>query len=159
MNRSESITALVKQVNSKIKRVPAPVSKSKPEPRLISEPKTLLASEFKPNHFLEQIFLRNGYLRIRIRKKQENKKNLKSTKEKPSVKEYEIRLIPIDREELGLIRAAITELGLYVSNTFIKHNHIVQPIYGKEITLKFQKLRDNYRANNQDIPLNRAGHE
>lgn len=199
MDRSESILALAKLLNSHKKHVLIPVLrtisaksidltepktqptkedksfsklKTKPASKSNWEPSTLSESEQQSKHFLEQVFLRNGYLRIRIRRKQENKKSLKSTKSKQSGKslkltklkqsgkslkltklkqsrkEYEIRLIPKDREELEMIRAAISELGLYVCNTFIKHDRIVQPIYGKEITLKFQNLTNNYHSNN-----------
>lgn len=150
MDRSEGILALAKLLNSKIKRVPVPISK--PESELVSKPefvpKTLSVSELKARHFLEQVFLRNGYLRIRVRKKVKDKKGLGISELKQSGKGYEIRIIPEDSEELEMIRAAISELGLNVSNTFIKHNRIIQPIYGKQITLEFEKLRDNYRANN-----------
>ncbi|MBL0340077.1 MAG: hypothetical protein IPP71_03660 [Bacteroidetes bacterium] len=72
---------------------------------------------------LKKTFLRDGYLRIRLGKS------------------YEVRLFPKDNEQLKEIRLSISALGIKVSNTFTKHGRIVQPIYGKEITYQFLKLK------------------
>jgi len=119
--------------------------KTKPRPLIISKRKAL--------QILENIFLRNGYLRVR------NESKLELNSSKNYKKGFEIRFIPIDLEELEMIRTSISKLGFTVSNTFIKHGHIVQPLYGKKITLEFLKLKeeekiyyDNLYATRHELP-------
>ena len=101
--------------------------KGKQNPGAISKRKAL--------KYLAEVFLKNGYLRIR------DKKKLKKNGAQIYKKGFEIRIVAKNRAELRMIRAAIKALGFKVSKTFIKHNLTIQPIYGKEITLKFQKLK------------------
>lgn len=166
MNRTRSILALVKLLNSKRRQAYMPIVKKepvlsiesvpglKPKPRPVLKPrlvqKKLSESETKARYFLEQVFLRNGYLRIRVRKKIKANKRLGIYELKGYGKGYEIRLIPKDEEELKEIRSAISELGLTVCNTFIKHNRIVQPLYNKVMTMEFEKLREIYISNNNN---------
>ena len=102
-------------------------SSPKKKPGVISKRKAL--------KYLAEIFLRNGYLRTR------DKKKLKMNGAQNYKKGFEIRLVAKNRAELRMIRAAIKAMDLTVSKTFIKHNATIQPIYGKEITLKFKKLK------------------
>ncbi|WP_144604383.1 hypothetical protein [Algoriphagus algorifonticola] len=84
---------------------------------------------------LKEAFLRNGYLRIKDSSKVEK---LGSQKYKQG---YEVRIVTKNEIELERIRTAISSLGLYAAKPFFKGNQIVQPIYGEEITRKFEKLK------------------
>ncbi|WP_026951229.1 hypothetical protein [Algoriphagus mannitolivorans] len=84
---------------------------------------------------LKEVFLRNGYVRI----KDESKlKELGSQKYKQG---YEVRLIAKDEAELERIRTAISVLDLHVAKSYLNGKQFVQPIYGKEVTRKFEKLK------------------
>jgi hypothetical protein len=85
--------------------------------------------------FLEEIFLRNGYIKVRNPDKWELKgsNNYK--------KGFEIRFVSKDEEELQKIQASISSIGFRVCKPYIKGSHMVQPLYGKEITLQFQGLK------------------
>jgi len=91
----------------------------------------------KARHILKKIFLRNGYVRV----KDEDK--LKANGSQNYKKGYEIRFVPKDDAELELLQTAIATLGFYVGRTFEKHGHVIQPLYGKTITLEFQELKNN----------------
>lgn len=84
---------------------------------------------------LKEVFLRNGNLRIKDISKV---KVFGSQKYKQG---YEVRLLAKDEAELERIQIAISSLDLYVAKTFKKGNQIVQPIYGEEITRKFEKIK------------------
>lgn len=84
---------------------------------------------------MKTIFLRNGYVRI----KDESK--LKAKGAKNYKKGYEIRFLPKDEAELQLLQNAISTLDYYVCKTFIKHGLVIQPLYGKDITLEFKELQ------------------
>jgi len=84
---------------------------------------------------LKKVFLRNGYLKV---KDEDQAENAGSQVYK---KGYEVRLIPDTKQELSLIRKAIASMDLYVAKPFQKHNNTIQPIYGKEITLKFLAVK------------------
>ncbi|MEP2348334.1 MAG: hypothetical protein ABJH96_11135, partial [Algoriphagus sp.] len=91
----------------------------------------------KPMAFnlLKEKFLRNGNLRIKdellVAKPGSHK----------SKKGYEVRILAKNEQELEEIQTAISSLDLYVAKTFLKGKQIVQPIYGKEITKKFEKIK------------------
>lgn len=85
--------------------------------------------------FLKEIFLRNGNLRI---KDEVKAAKFGSQKHK---KGYEVRLLAKNEQELEHIQTAISTLDLYVAKTYLKGKQIVQPIYGKEITKKFEKIK------------------
>ncbi|MHA7129808.1 hypothetical protein [Algoriphagus namhaensis] len=91
----------------------------------------------KPRAFkiLKEFFLRNGYLRLKDKSKFEK---LGSQKYKNG---FEVRLIAKNEKELKKIRHAISAMGLYVANSFTKGNQIVQPIYGREITERFEQIK------------------
>jgi hypothetical protein len=86
-------------------------------------------------NILKEMFLRNGYVRVKNEKKHE------AFGSKRYKKGYEIRFLPMDKAELELLQTAISSLNLHVSKTFIKHGRIVQPLYGKENVLKFHNLQ------------------
>jgi hypothetical protein len=84
---------------------------------------------------LKEIFLRNGNLRIKDSSRVEESRTQKYKKG------FEVRLLAKDEVELERIQSAISSLDLYVAKPFLKGNQIVQPIYGEEITRKFEKLK------------------
>ena len=84
---------------------------------------------------LKKMYLSNGYLRV------PDETKLKINGSQKYKKGYEIRFIINNDKELKSLRTAISSLGYTVSKTFIKNGQNVQPLYGKEITLKFQKFR------------------
>lgn len=86
---------------------------------------------------LMEIFIRNGYVRI----KDESK--LKANGSNSYKKGYEIRFLPKDDIESERLQTAISTLNFYVSKTFMKHGRVVQPLYGKDITLEFRDLQTN----------------
>lgn len=171
MERTESILTLVKLLNSHRRLASSPFTRTqpaksielKPEPKAQPKKKKKSLSELKSNtkpasksnwevstlseseqqskHFLEQVFLRNGCIRKRKSEKMVYSRKSKIYKLKKYEKGYEVRLVTKNEDELKKIRVAISELGLTVSNTFIKHNHTVQPIYSKALTLDFEKLK------------------
>ena len=106
-------------------------------PKRKTKLRSLMLSKRKARQILEEIFLRNGYLRVC------NENKLKLYGSQNYKKGFEIRLIPIDLEELEMIRTSISKLGFTLCKTFIKHGHIVQPLYGKKITLEFKKLKES----------------
>ena len=85
--------------------------------------------------FLEEIFLRNGYLKIRNPLKWEQRKSNNYKKG------FEIRFVSEDNVELKKIQDSISAIGFKVCKPFNKAGRIIQPLYGKEITLQFQALR------------------
>lgn len=89
---------------------------------------------------LKKIFSRGGYLRMR------DKRKLKQRGSQDYKKGYEIRFFPEDEKELNLLQRAIISLDLNVSKTFIKQNRVVQPLYGREITEKFEAIRDKAKS-------------
>ena len=90
----------------------------------------------KAYNYLKRVFLRNGYLKIKD-------SDLASTYGTQVYKKgYEVRLVPNDDAELALVRKAIAALDLYVANSYHSNSRIIQPIYGKDITLKFYALKD-----------------
>lgn len=84
---------------------------------------------------LKEVFLRNGNLRMKDMSKVEESRSQKYKKG------FEVRLLAKDEVELERIQSAISSLDLYVAKSYLKGNQIVQPIYGKEITKKFQKIK------------------
>ena len=86
---------------------------------------------------LKKVFLRNGYLRIK------DSSRIEESKTQKYKKGFEVRLVANDEAELELIRAAISALDLHVAKSFQKGKQMVQPIYGEEITRKFEKLKKN----------------
>ena len=84
---------------------------------------------------LKRVFLRNGYLRI------QDEDQVESYGTQAYKKGYEVRLVPETKAELNLIRRAIASLDLYVAKPFEKGNKTIQPIYGKEITMKFLEIK------------------
>jgi hypothetical protein len=87
--------------------------------------------------FLKKVFLRNGYVRIK------DSSRIEESRTQKYKKGYEIRFLAKDEAELALIRTAISALGLYVAKSFLKGKQFVQPIYGEEMTRKFEKLKQN----------------
>jgi|GEM_PF-932405 len=90
----------------------------------------------KAQFILEQAFLKNGYIRTR------NERRLKKEGGLNYRKGFEVRLVLENKQELKLIQAAIVALDYNLSKTFINHGHIVQPIYGMDLSIQFQKLQD-----------------
>jgi hypothetical protein len=90
---------------------------------------------------LKKVFLRNGYIRIK------DSSRIEESKTQKYKKGFEVRFVAKDEAELALIRAAISDLGLYVAKSFVKGKQIIQPIYGEEMTRKFEKLKPN-----KDLP-------
>jgi len=86
---------------------------------------------------LKEIFIRNDYIRI----KDESK--LKANGSQSYKKGYEIRFLPKEDIESERLQTAISTLNFYVSKTFMKHGRVVQPLYGKNITLEFINLQTN----------------
>jgi len=86
---------------------------------------------------LMEIFIRNGYVRIK------NESKLKANGSKSYKKGYEIRFLPKEDIELERLQTAISTLNFYVSKTFMKRGRVVQPLYGKDITLEFRDLQTN----------------
>jgi hypothetical protein len=84
---------------------------------------------------LKEVFLRNGYLRIKDSSRVEEAKTQKYKKG------YEVRLVAQDEAELARIRVAIVSLSLYLAKPFLKGKQMVQPIYGEEVTRKFEKIK------------------
>ncbi|SEF78825.1 hypothetical protein SAMN03080598_01411 [Algoriphagus boritolerans DSM 17298 = JCM 18970] len=84
---------------------------------------------------LKKVFLRNGYVRIK------DSSRIEESKTQKYKKGYEVRLVAKDEAELARIRVAIFSLDLYVAKSFLKGNQMVQPIYGEEITRKFEKIK------------------
>ena len=85
--------------------------------------------------FLEEIFQRNGYLRIR------NPDKWKLSGSSNYKKGFEIRFVSKNEDELQKIQASISSVGFKVCKPYLKGGHMVQPLYGKEITLQFQALK------------------
>lgn len=95
-------------------------------------------TKYTPNRalsILKEIFLSNGYVKVRDEIK------VQSLGAQQYKKGFEIRFLPKNQDELKLLQNAISSLGYKVSNTFLKNGKIVQPLYGKEITLIFQKFK------------------
>jgi hypothetical protein len=82
--------------------------------------------------YLKKIFLRNGNLRIKDKTK---------VAKFGSKKGYEVRLLAKNEQELEQIQAAISTLDLYVAKTYMNGNQTVQPIYGEEITKRFEEIK------------------
>ncbi len=93
--------------------------------------------------FLKEIFLRNGNLRI---KDEVKVAKFGSQKHK---KGYEVRLLAKDEQELEHIQIAISSLDLYVAKSYLKGKQFVQPIYGKEITKKFEEIKTSEASKNK----------
>ena len=85
---------------------------------------------------LQEVFLRNGYLRMRDEKKA---KSLGSHYKKG----YEVRLVSKDQSELQLLQTAIYSLDYKVNKAFLKNGRMIQPIYGKEFTMTFKKMKNH----------------
>jgi hypothetical protein len=85
--------------------------------------------------FLEELFQRNGYLRIR------NPEKWKISGSNNYKKGFEIRFVAKNEKELQDIQASISSIGYKVCKPYLKGGHMVQPLYGKEITLQFQSLK------------------
>ena len=92
-------------------------------------------TKHKARQILKEIFLRNGYVRL------PDEDRLESEGYKKYKKGFEVRLYAQNREELRKIRNSIIALGYKLCKTFLKQGRIVQPLYGRTITMQFQKLR------------------
>lgn len=93
-------------------------------------------SKRKAGQILEEFFLRSGYLRIR------NENQLEEYGSQKYKKGFEIRFVARNINELELIRNSITALSYKLSKSYISNNRFIQPLYGKEITLKFKKIKE-----------------
>jgi hypothetical protein len=92
---------------------------------------------------MKEIFQRNGYVRV------QDPVKLKEFGHEKYKKGYEIRFMPKDNAELKLLQKAIASLGFYVSKTFLKHKRIVQPLYGKIITIDFINMLSKISKTNR----------
>ena len=106
-------------------------------------PNTKVAQTSK--QFLEDIFLKNGYVKIRDPQKWEQRRS------NGYRKGFEIRFVCNDKEQLQKIQSAISALGFKVCKPFNKARHMIQPLYGKDITLHFQDLKK--QTSSRIIPL------
>jgi len=104
---------------------------SKLKPKFVPNTKVAQTSR----QFLEDIFLRNGYVKIRNPQKWEQRRS------NGYRKGFEIRFVSNDKEELHKIQDAISALGFKVCKPYNKARHMIQPLYGKDITLQFQDLK------------------
>ncbi len=91
-------------------------------------------------NFLKAILLRNGQIRLPGQERLKGKGAAQLYK-----KGYEIRFFPADDEELDQLRKAISALGLYAPNTFLKRHRKVQPLYGREIVTKPHTIKERTR--------------
>jgi len=98
-------------------------------------PKTELKETQLARQFLEEIFQRNGYLRIR------NPDKWKLSGSSNYKKGFEIRFVSKNEDELKKIQASISSIGFKICKPYLRGGHMVQPLYGKEIALQFQALK------------------
>ncbi len=123
-----------------IKKTRAAVKKQKPiEP--VTRKSSKIIRTYKPDYkklgpkkYLNELFIRNGYLRM--------KDEVKAAQDANYKKGYEVRFVAFSIKELKQIRTSIRALGFTVSNSYEKHNAYVQPIYGKPAALKFLELKN-----------------
>lgn len=82
------------------------------------------AGEENATVLLRQLFQRGGCVRV-ADKARRTEKGLRYSKS------YEVRLVVKTRAELLQVRELVRQVGFTPATTFLKHNRIVQPIYGK----------------------------
>jgi hypothetical protein len=83
---------------------------------------------------LVQFYRRNGYLRLpdEDRQQSEGPRNYK--------KGYEIRFVAMSKKELATIRRLLKTAGFKPGNPFPKVHRYVQPVYGREATVRFYEV-------------------
>lgn len=82
---------------------------------------------------LKKFFNRNGYVRTRDEKKAEKLGNTYK-------KGYEVRFVAMSASELATLRRAIKSMGFEPNRPYQKHSRWIQPLYGREITLRFAAM-------------------
>jgi hypothetical protein len=73
---------------------------------------------------LRRFFRQGGYVRIVDKARRKKMGQLYK-------KGYEVRLVVKTRAELLQVRELLRQVGLNPATTSVKHNRIIQPIYGK----------------------------